>query len=218
VERPYDAVSFDLLSALLDSWTLWERVAGDRAAGRAWRLAYLKRAREAGGYVPFLALVAEAAADAGVPAAAAGELERAWDTLEPWPEAPAVLAVLAQARIPFAVVTNCSEELGQRAAQLVGAEPEVVVTAERVGCFKPCPDAYGLALAELGADAERTLSVACSEYDIAGAASVGHPVIWHNRLEQDATAEPGEPRPLAVVQRLDQLLPRLTGHTQGISP
>ena len=42
--RPkYAAVLFDLLSGLLDSWTLWDSVAGSEAAGRTWRAAYLRR-------------------------------------------------------------------------------------------------------------------------------------------------------------------------------
>jgi 2-haloacid dehalogenase len=30
----YDVVLFDLLTALLDSWTLWNAVAGDEDSGR----------------------------------------------------------------------------------------------------------------------------------------------------------------------------------------
>ena len=36
------AVLFDLLTALLDSWTLWNRSAGSEQAGRAWRAEYLR--------------------------------------------------------------------------------------------------------------------------------------------------------------------------------
>lgn len=35
------AVLFDLLTALLDSWTVWNTAAGSEAAGRAWRAEYL---------------------------------------------------------------------------------------------------------------------------------------------------------------------------------
>jgi hypothetical protein len=38
----YDAVLFDLLTALLDSWTLWNSVAGDGAVGARWRGEYLR--------------------------------------------------------------------------------------------------------------------------------------------------------------------------------
>jgi len=32
------AVLFDLLTALIDSWTLWNKAAGLGRAGRAWRV------------------------------------------------------------------------------------------------------------------------------------------------------------------------------------
>lgn len=35
------AVLFDLLTALLDSWTVWNAAAGSEARGRAWRAEYL---------------------------------------------------------------------------------------------------------------------------------------------------------------------------------
>jgi hypothetical protein len=40
--RRYDAVLFDLLTALLDSWSLWNAVAGSEDAGRRWRAEYLR--------------------------------------------------------------------------------------------------------------------------------------------------------------------------------
>ena len=42
MSRRYDAVLFDLLTALLDSWSLWNDVAGDADAGRRWRAEYLR--------------------------------------------------------------------------------------------------------------------------------------------------------------------------------
>jgi len=38
----YDAVVFDLLTALLDSWTLWNSVAGSAEDGMRWRRRYLE--------------------------------------------------------------------------------------------------------------------------------------------------------------------------------
>ena len=35
----YDAVVFDLLTALIDSWSLWNRVAGSDEIGLRWRRA-----------------------------------------------------------------------------------------------------------------------------------------------------------------------------------
>jgi 2-haloacid dehalogenase len=38
----YDAVVFDLLTTLIDSWTLWNAVAGSEADGLKWRRRYLE--------------------------------------------------------------------------------------------------------------------------------------------------------------------------------
>ena len=59
--RRYDAVLFDLLSALLDSWTLWTEVAGDPRAARRWREQYLALTYSTGRYAPYESLVARAA-------------------------------------------------------------------------------------------------------------------------------------------------------------
>src|SRR5690606_39183347 len=131
--RRYDAVMFDLLSALLDSWSVWNRAAGSAEVGLAWRRRYLDLTYEAGAYRPYADVVREAERSAGgVPPGATDRLLAAWGTLEPWPEAAAVLEHLA-ARVPLAIVTNCSVPLGQRAAERVGGQFTAVVTAEEAG-------------------------------------------------------------------------------------
>ncbi|HEX3411171.1 MAG TPA: hypothetical protein VHT00_05580, partial [Stellaceae bacterium] len=52
-ERTFDAVLFDLLTALLDSWTLWNIIAGSLEDGRKWRAAYLRLTYETGAYRPY---------------------------------------------------------------------------------------------------------------------------------------------------------------------
>ena len=71
----FEAVAFDLLTALLDSWSLYTRVAGDEALGRAWRLASLRRVTAQGSYRSYEEILAEAAADAGVAAKKRDELD-----------------------------------------------------------------------------------------------------------------------------------------------
>ncbi|MBK9978252.1 MAG: HAD-IA family hydrolase [Gemmatimonadetes bacterium] len=177
-----DAILFDLLTALLDSWTLWNHAAGSAAEGRRWRQRYLEITYAAGHYSPYDALVHESARSAGLPASVADTLLDTWDTLAPWPEVPAVLASL-RGRVPLGVVTNCSNALAARAVARLGIPVDVVVAAERAGAYKPDPRPYRLALAELALPPERVLFVAGSPYDIPGAGGVGMPVVWHNRLQ-----------------------------------
>lgn len=200
----YDAVLFDLLTALLDSWTLWDRVAGSREAGRAWRAAYLGLTYGCGAYRPYETLVREAAARTGLDAAKADELARRWDELEPWDD---VQELLARIDVPMGVVTNCSEALGRRAAARVGVPFEVVVTSERAGFYKPDPRPYRLALEELNLPAERVLFVCGSAFDLVGTGRVGLPTLWHNRAGLSRPAE--APAPVAERRTLRELIPYL---------
>lgn len=177
----YDAVVFDLLTALIDSWALWNSVAGSDEAGLAWRRQYLEITYGCGTYRPYETLVREAAVQAGLPARFGNDLERRWSELQPWPEIGSVLRRLSQ-DMPLAVATNCSDRLGRAAADRTGAQFEAVVTAEGVGFYKPRPEVYRAVLARLGTDPARTLFVAGSAADVPGAKGVGMPVFWHNRI------------------------------------
>lgn len=180
LSRP-KAVLFDLLTALIDSWTLWNTVAGNEADGRRWRAAYLKRTYGEGRYRPYELLVREAAESVGLPAALGDCLALRYSELQPWPEVAEVLGRLHGA-VKLGVVTNCSEALGQVAAARTGITLDSVVTAERAGFYKPHPDTYRLGLAELGVAPADCLFVAGSAYDLFGAAAVGLPVFWHDRI------------------------------------
>jgi len=100
------------------------------------------------------------------------------------------------------VVTNCSTKLGRRAAARCAIKFDAVVTAEEVGFYKPRPEPYRAVLAALNVSADHALFVAGSSADVAGAAAVGMPVVWHNRV--GLPAQPG-PKPLAVKTALSSL-------------
>ncbi|WP_191970137.1 HAD-IA family hydrolase [Methylobacterium planeticum] len=210
--RRYDAVLFDLLTALLDSWSLWNAVAGGPEAGRRWRAEYLRITYCTGGYRPYEDLVAEAAASVGLPPASATELEERYGELRPWPGVTQVLQALAARSVPLGVVTNCSERLGRIAAGCVGVEFGAVVTAERAGFYKPDPRPYQLGLEELGVDASRCLFVAGSSYDLVGTAKVGLATYWHDRVGMPAPES--APVPLAHEPTLD-LLPAFVEGADG---
>lgn len=200
---PVEAIVFDLLTALLDSWSLWNHAAGSKDDGMRWRRAYLALTYGCGVYRPYEDLVREAAAQAGVAASAADALTAYWNTLRPWPEAPQVLSDLADRGIQLGVVTNCSTILGRQAAERVGVSFAVVVTSEDTGYYKPRPEPYRAALDQLGTDPARTLFVAGSPADIPGAAGVGMPVFWHNRAGLPFVADTA--RPLLIADTLNPL-------------
>jgi 2-haloacid dehalogenase len=202
------AVLFDLLTALLDSWSLWDAVAGSQEAGRAWRAEYLRLTYGCGAYVPYEHLVRTAARTAGLPDSAADALETRWLELAPWSGAQAALDDL-QGRTRIAVVTNCSQRLGLLAAGRLNTRWDCVVTAEMAGHYKPDPRPYRLALERIGVPASDAAFVAGSGYDLIGTAAVGLRSYWHNRigLARPARAPPAD----FESPTLDHLFPWLEG-------
>jgi len=202
------AVLFDLLTALLDSWTLWNAAAGSEAAGRAWRAEYLRLTYGAGAYVPYEQLVREAARTAGLAESAPAYLVAHWSELAPWSGAQETLDALA-GRTKLAVVTNCSVKLGNLAAGRFRTPWDCVVTAEEAGFYKPDPRPYRLALARLGIAPAEAAFVAGSAFDLAGTAAVGLRTYWHNRVGLTRPAQ--LPPPDLEQPTLDRLIPWLEG-------
>src|SRR5712672_4723175 len=203
-ERKFDVVLFDLLTALLDSWALWNNVAGSAEAGGKWRAAYLRRTYETGAYRPYEVLVAEAATETGLSPTVAAQLAARYGELEPWPEVRDVLGALRRERVALGVVTNCSEELAAKTIACTGIEFDVAVAAERAGFYKPNPRPYEMALDELGLVPGRCLFVAGSAYDLFGTSKVGLPAYWHDRI---GMAPPRNiPEPIAHHRSLYPLL------------
>jgi 2-haloacid dehalogenase len=189
----YAAVGFDLLTALLDTWSLWSSVAGDRALGMRWHAASQELLRGKR-YRPFADIVRESGREVGVDTKRASELLRRWGEFEPWPDVPPVIERLEGTK--RFVVTNCSRKLGRLAAFRAGRF-DLVVTAEEAGAYKPDPLPYRMALERLGLDPAEVLFVAGSAHDVGGAARVGMDVYWANRggapAPTDGTAVREEP-------------------------
>ena len=185
----YDAVGFDLLTALLDTLPLWHRAAGDVERGTRWHAAN-QRLLRGQPYRDFTALVRESATAVGLGAAQAEHLLAHWDESAPWPDTVAALAAIGT--VPRFIVTNCSSTLGAAAARKAG-DFALVMTAEAAGAYKPDPRPYRAALLALGLDGRRVLFVAGSAHDVGGAGRAGMDVYWANRL---GAAMPADARPM----------------------
>ena len=174
----YDAIGFDLLTALLDTWSLWKRVAGDDALGMRWHAASQSLLRGAT-YGPFEEIVRDAAREVGLERDRADELLARWGEAKPWPDVPEIMPRLEAYR--RFIVTNCSRRLGTLAASRVGARFDLVMTAEEAGAYKPDPKPYLAALERLDLAPSRVLFVAGSAHDVGGAIRIGMDVYWANR-------------------------------------
>lgn len=211
------AVIFDLLTGLLDSWTLWDAStpSASPSEGRPWRHRYLELtfSLPGGAYVPYESCVRRAAQDVGLPESAPDTLLRDWAKLEAWPEAARVLPLLKDRGCKLGVVTNCSRESGRtairRAEECVarGSGRDFVfdetMTAEESGFYKPVPEAYQAILNKMGVSAEDVLFVAGSSGDVQGATNVGMRVVWHNKA---GLPKKGQADPMKEGKTLDEAL------------
>ncbi|MGO8919138.1 MAG: HAD-IA family hydrolase [Stellaceae bacterium] len=189
----FQAIAFDLLTALVDSWSLWIDVAGDEDLGRRWRATSLRIVTSTGAYQPYELIVRRATAEVGLPPDRAVALLARWGELRPWPEATDVLRKLQGRRL--AIVTNCSQPLAETAAAATGGQFEVIMSAQRAGIYKTDPGAYLAAAKALGLEPETILFVAGSAHDVPGAGQVGMTVYWSNRQRLPV---PSEARTLLV--------------------
>lgn len=201
-------VLFDLLTALLDSWSLWNAAAGSEAEGRAWRAEYLRLTYGCGAYVAYEELVRRAAETVGLPASAPERLEADWDRLQAWDGARELLQAL-RPHCRLGVVTNCSGRLGRRAAARLDIDWDVVLTSEEAGFYKPDPRPYRMALERLAIAPQDAAFVAGSGYDLFGTAAVGLRTCWHNRV--GLALPEGAPPAELQTPTLEQALPWLQG-------
>jgi 2-haloacid dehalogenase len=164
-----DGFLFDLLMAVMNSIETWSAAARDPQRGLEWRDAVTVRMREPATYVAYETLVADAAAELDLPSTAPHDLFDRWALMDPWPDA----AAIARLRLPYAFVTNCSAALARVAALRSNLQPQFVLSAEEAGMYKPRPEVYRAACRKLGTEPNRTLFVAGSPYDAAGAREAG---------------------------------------------
>lgn len=211
------AVVFDLLTGLLDSWTLWDAStpSGSPSEGRPWRHRYLELtfSLPGGSYVPYEDCIRQAARDVGLPDSAPESLIRDWAKLQPWPEVARVLNALRRKGYKLGVVTNCSKRSGhvaiRRAEEACAADGahgftfDAAITAEESGFYKPVPQAYRAILSKMGLEADQVLFVAGSSGDVQGATDVGMRVVWHNKA---GLSKKGEAVPLKEAASLDVAL------------
>jgi 2-haloacid dehalogenase len=199
----YRAVGFDLLTALLDTWSLWSAVAGSRELGMRWHAANqdLLRGKP---YQPFEDFVRESATAVGLPPEKPEELLRRWGDFTPWPDVTMTLRRLEG--VQRFIVTNCSRMLGRRAAERIGAF-DLIMTAEEAGAYKPDPRPYRAALDKLRLVPRDVLFVAGSAHDVGGASRAGMDVYWANRGDVPL---PPDAKPLRAERGLNGL-PALVG-------
>ena len=108
----------------------------------------------------------------GIDDAAADHLNCAWHRLDPWPDAVEGLIRLKRNFI-VATQSNGNIALMVNMAKRAGLPWDVILGAEVVGHYKPCPDAYINCAAALGLPPEACMMTAAHNDDLVAASRQG---------------------------------------------
>lgn len=127
--------------------------------------------------------------------------------LQPFPEVKDALVALHGRKL--AILSNGSPAMLNAVVKHAGMSTllESVISVDELKMFKPHPSVYGLATQYLGVKTHEIGFVSSNFWDVSGASSFGFRTFWINRNDSQPDALGFEP--LAVVKRLDELLPYL---------
>jgi 2-haloacid dehalogenase len=110
----------------------------------------------------------------------------AYRTLDPYPEAPAVLRRIRDWGLSTAILSNGEPGMLADAARSSGLDQllDHILSVETVGVFKPSPLVYRLAEERLGLAGRQIAFVSSNPWDAFGAHAFGFQVFWINRSGQ----------------------------------
>jgi 2-haloacid dehalogenase len=120
---------------------------------------------------------------------------------KPFPEVPAALLTLRDRGRRLAILSNVDRDLLERSIGRLGVRPDLAITAEDCGSYKPVLGHWKRFLERSGATVERTVHVAASQYhDIRPATALGFRTVFVDRHR-----EPLETSPTRVIFDLSPL-------------
>jgi 2-haloacid dehalogenase len=137
------------------------------------------------------------------------ELAVAYESLPAFPDAAAVLATLAEAAMPLAVLSNGTPKMLERAfgAVRLRGHFQALLSVDGVRHYKTAPEAYQMAIDAFGGRPEEFVLVSSNGWDIAGGARFGFKTFWVNRM--GAPVERLGSAPTAIGTSLADLSPWL---------
>ena len=134
------------------------------------------------------------------------ELNRAWERLDPWPDAVEGLARL-KLRYPIGPLSNGHIAGMLRLARFGGLPWEVIVGAEIAQAYKPQPQAYLKSAEAVGVEPSQMALVAAHNGDLAAARACGLRTIFVRRPQEHG---PGQSVDLDAEQDWDLVADSLT--------
>ena len=152
-----------------------------------------------GTYAPFWQVTGEAldhclAAHRIADPAARERLMGAYLALEPFPEAPGMLACLTRASMRTAILSNGNSGMLDPMVTASGLANhfEAVLSVDEAGVFKPDPRVYRLVEARCGVTPDKVCFLSSNCWDAHGAAQFGFRTVWVNRTGAPNDNLPGK--------------------------
>ena len=130
------------------------------------------------------------------------------DSLANWPPFPDTVEALRKlkSRYQLAVISNVDDDLFAATAPKLGVAFNHVITAQQVGCYKPCMKIFKLAEERMGVTRDQWLHIGQSIYhDVIPAQSLGIATVWVNR----PSPRPGAGAAKAAAGKPDVEVPNL---------
>jgi 2-haloacid dehalogenase len=110
---------------------------------------------------------------------------------EPFAEVPAALRALQAAGRRIAILSNVDRDLIATSIPKLGIAPDLVVTAEDVGSYKPAAGHWKRFAELTGATTSETVHVGASQYhDMLPAAALGYRTVFIDRHGESLTTAP----------------------------
>jgi 2-haloacid dehalogenase len=191
---PVDWVTFDCYGTLID----WERgitdalmpylpQGTDRQALAEWYIA-MEAEFEAEGYHLYKDVLDRVgrrvlrSLDAPIREDQASPLPASLGEWRPFPEAPAALRALTEAGRYVAILSNVDRDLLELSIGRLGIRPDIAITAQDCGSYKPATGHWKEFTKRTGATVERTVHVGASQYhDMRPAAALGFRTVFIDR-------------------------------------